>query len=102
MAVPANGRALAMQARQQGRNFPIGEAMTYNNGGYPVISHAIERAGGAPFEEQLKRRLFDPVGMADTALIKSDYGILAGMAANHVLGAGGGVRGGELPPPANH
>ncbi len=101
MAVPPVGRALAMQARQQGRNFPLGEAMIYNNGGYHLSALAIERAGGAPFEAQLKRRLFDPVGLADTGLVKSDYAIVAGMATNHVPRSGGGWRRGMMPSDEN-
>src|SRR5580704_9467724 len=67
MAVPPVGHALALQQRQKSRNFAPGEAMIYNNGGYHLVSIAIERVGGAPFEDQLRTRLFAPLGMNDTA-----------------------------------
>ena len=71
-SLPPLGTVLKAQARQQGRNFAPGEAMIYNNGGYNLVSIAIERVGGAPFEDQLKARLFDVVGMPDTASVPTD------------------------------
>ncbi|HLI66245.1 MAG TPA: serine hydrolase domain-containing protein [Caulobacteraceae bacterium] len=92
MSIPPKGRALEMQVRQRGRNFAPGTAMLYNNGGYHLVSIAIERVGGAPFAEQLKTRLFDPVGMPDTALIESDMDITPGIAAMHMPVREGGWR----------
>ena len=97
MNAPPVGRALAVQARQQGRNFEPGAAMLYNNGGYHLVSIAIERAGGAPFETQLKQRLFDVVGMPDTASIPSDHDITPGIAAMHLPTRAGGWRRGLFP-----
>ena len=91
--IPPLGRALAVQMRQTGRNFEPGEAMIYNNGGYHLVSIAIERVGGAPFEAQLKARLFDVVGMPDTASIPSDQDITPGIATMHVPTRGGWRRG---------
>jgi CubicO group peptidase (beta-lactamase class C family) len=97
MAPGAPGESLKAQIRQTGRNFEPGEAMIYNNGGYHLVSIAIERVGGAPFEDQLKARLFDPVGMADTISLPSDMIILPGMAAMHIPSPGGGWRRGIFP-----
>jgi CubicO group peptidase (beta-lactamase class C family) len=93
MAMPPRGRTVAMQTRQQGRNFAAGEGFIYNNGGYELVSLAIARAGGAPFAELLKRRLFDPLGMADTLLLQSDFAITPGMATLHVPDGDGWRRG---------
>ena len=93
MSVPPVGRALAVQARQQGRNFEPGAAMLYNNGGYHLVSIAIERVGGASFESLLKQRLFDVVGMPDTASIPSDHDITPGVATMHLPNRGGWRRG---------
>jgi D-aminopeptidase len=97
MALPAKGAALAAQVRQTGRNFAPGDAMIYNNGGYHLVSIAIERAGGAPFETQLRQRLFEPLGMVDTASVPSDYSITPGIAAMHVPAPDGGWRRGLFP-----
>jgi D-aminopeptidase len=92
LAVPPVGTGLATQVRQKGRNFAPGEMMIYNNGGYHLISIAIERVGGASFEAQLKQRLFDPLGMLDTESVPSDYSITPGIATMHVPAPGGGWR----------
>jgi len=97
MSRPPTGWALESQMRHAGRNFAPGEAMIYNNGGYHLASIAIERAGGAPFEALLKARLFDPVGMPDTASVPSDHIITPGIATMHVPASGGGWRRGLFP-----
>jgi CubicO group peptidase (beta-lactamase class C family) len=97
MNVPPLGRALALQVRQQGRNFAPGAAMIYNNGGYHLTSIAIERAGGAPFEAQLKTRLFDVVGMPDTVSLPSDHVITPGVATMHTPSRDGTWRRGLFP-----
>ncbi|HEY1559915.1 MAG TPA: serine hydrolase domain-containing protein [Caulobacteraceae bacterium] len=97
MTIAPVGESLKAQSRQEGRNFAPGESMIYNNGGYHLVSIAIERVGGAPFEDQLKTRLFEPVGMIDTISLPSDYIILPGMAAMHLPAPGGGWRRGLFP-----
>jgi CubicO group peptidase (beta-lactamase class C family) len=97
MLAPPVGEALKVQSRQTGRNFAPGTSMIYNNGGYHMVSIAIERVGGAPFEEQLKTRLFDKVGMPDTLSLPSDHIILPGMATMHVPSPTGGWRRGLFP-----
>ncbi len=84
MAVPPVGYGLKTQTRQGGRNFAPGAAMIYNNGGYHLVSIAIERAGRARFEDQLKARLYDVVGMPGTASIPTDYVITPGIATMHL------------------
>ncbi|VVE14128.1 serine hydrolase [Pandoraea horticolens] len=97
MALPPLGEAQRVQVRQADRNFPPGTAMIYNNGGYHLVSIAIERAGGAPFERQLKDRLFDPVGMLDTASVPSDFEITPRIATLHLPTADGRWRRGMFP-----
>jgi CubicO group peptidase (beta-lactamase class C family) len=97
MSAPPIGEALKAQVRQVGRNFAPGEAMIYNNGGYHLVSIAIERAGGAPFEVQLKARLFDPLGMTETLSLPTDHVIVPGMATMHVPSPAGGWRRGLFP-----
>src|SRR5579872_2833811 len=94
MSLPPVGTALAAQVRQSGRNFAPGTAMIYNNGGYHLVSIAIERAGGARFEDQLKARLFDVIGMPDTASVPTDHDITpGGVAAMHLPRRNGWRRG---------
>jgi len=96
LSLPPLGWPLKAQARQQGRNFAPGEATIYNNGGYDLTSIALERVGGAPFEQQLKTRLFDVVGMPDTASVPSDHDITPGVATFHMPRRGGRWRRGMV------
>jgi CubicO group peptidase (beta-lactamase class C family) len=52
--------------------FPAGEGFAYNNGGYVVLALLVERAGGTGYHEQVRRRVLEPAGMADTAFLRSD------------------------------
>lgn len=53
-------------------NFKPGDAHQYNNTGYVLLSHIIERVGRKPFEEQLKEKIFNKLGMNDSQAI-GDY-----------------------------
>ena len=97
MTAPPVGSALKAMIGQTGRNFAPGEAMIYNNGGYHLLSIVIERVGGAPFEAQIKSRLFVPLGLANTESIPSDHDITPGLATLYIPGADGGWRRGLFP-----
>lgn len=97
MRPPPVGSSLSYQVRQRERNFLPGEAMIYNNGGYHLLSIAIERAGAAPFEVQLSNRIFGPLGMLDTTCVASDYLITRGIATLHEKDAQGAWRRGLFP-----
>lgn len=92
LAAPTGSALQTLQA-QDGRNFPPGDAMIYNNGGYHLVSLAVSRLAGAPLAEVLKRRLFDPLRMSDTALVLSDYVMTPGIASFHLPSAEGWRRG---------
>lgn len=97
MTIKPQGESLAVQARQRNVNFAPGDKQIYNNGGYHLLSLAIERAAGMPFEQVLKERLFDPLGMRDTRSVPSDFEIHPGMATMHVARPQGGWRRGIFP-----
>ena len=44
-------------------NFNVGDKYEYNNTGYVLLAEIIERVGKKPFKEQLKQRIFVPLGM---------------------------------------
>jgi CubicO group peptidase (beta-lactamase class C family) len=97
MAIQPAGKALAAQLRQTEANFSPGEAQLYCNGGYHLLSIAIERAAGIPFEQFLKTRLFGPLGMHDTESVPSDMQIKPGVATMHVPRPDGSWRRGIFP-----
>lgn len=97
MTAPPLGAAFAAQQRQKGRNFAPGEATIYNNGGYHLVSMALQEVGGAPFETLLEQRFFEPLGMRNSLSLPSDYRIVPGMATLHVPVADGSWRRGLFP-----
>lgn len=45
---------------------PAGERHAYSGGGYGLLQLLIEERGGRPFAEQARKRVFEPLGMADS------------------------------------
>lgn len=70
-------------------NTAPGETWNYNNGGYVMLSVAIERLTGASLEEVLRERIFAPVGMTDTLLRRKDSDFVPNSATLHNLGPDG-------------
>jgi CubicO group peptidase (beta-lactamase class C family) len=104
LAVMANGHAtmpkgylIGAMARQRGRCFPLGHGQLYNNGGYHLLSVAIERASGQPFGQFLRDELFAPLGMIDTECVPDFVQLVPRMASLHVPEPDGGWRLGYMP-----
>ena len=49
-----------------------GSQFAYNNGGYVMLSIAIEVAAGRSYYDLVQERVLDPAGMADTVFPRSD------------------------------
>ena len=79
-------------------NFPAGEAWTYSNGGYVLLTEVVERVGGAAFGDFLKERILDPAGLHDTLMRPIDTSCLPNSAALHVRNAQGGFDRGVFGP----
>ncbi len=86
------GANLEYLLRQRSSNFAAGERMLYCNGGYQLLSLAVEKASGLRFGEFLRRQLFEPLRMRDTLLWPSDLELLPGMATLHYRMPDGGYR----------
>lgn len=100
LAVQPRGAGLATMVRQSESNFEPGESQLYCNGGYHLLSLAIERASGMRFEQFMQERIFGPMGMVDTASVPCDFRIHRGLATLHVpqpAELGGGWRLGVFP-----
>lgn len=70
-------------------DFAAGTQWRYNNGGYVLLSAAIERISGQPLERVLHERIFTPAGMHDTMLRRWDSGFVPNSAALHFRDAQG-------------
>jgi D-aminopeptidase len=70
-------------------DFAPGSSWSYNNGGYMLLSLAIERITGAPLADVLRKRIFEPVGMRDTMLRAWDSDFVPNSATLHMVDANG-------------
>jgi CubicO group peptidase (beta-lactamase class C family) len=66
-APPANGfPEIVRRLGYVPRETSLRSRFAYNNVAYAVAGEVAARAGGAPWAELLRRRILDPLGMADT------------------------------------
>jgi CubicO group peptidase (beta-lactamase class C family) len=59
--------ALTVILRQRGLNFAPGEEWLYSNSGYVLLKEIVARRSGMSFDEFTRKRLFEPLGMKNTA-----------------------------------
>lgn len=65
-------------------NFAPGEAWSYSNYGYGLLSLVIEKVSGLSLAEFFRQRLFAPLGMVDSLLLPNDMDLLPGLATSHI------------------
>jgi len=94
--VPEDG-AFEYQCRQQADNFAPGDAFTYNNGGYRMLSMVIARVTKLSLAEAMRKRLFEPLRMHNTSLWSNDLDPLPGAAQTHIAHADGSFTKGIFP-----
>ena len=70
--------------------FEPGSKFSYNNSGYFLLGAIVERVTGKPYEQVLKERIFEPLGMKNTGYDHSDT-IIAKRAAGYEKRPGGFV-----------
>lgn len=63
--------------------FQPGTSWSYNNGGYVLLTAAIERIAGNSLDTVLRTRIFEPVGMSDTLLRRWDTDFVPNSATLH-------------------
>ena len=65
-------------------NAPPGMQWNYNNGGYLMLSVAIERIANRSLEDVLEESIFKPIGMYDTCLRRFDTDFMRNAATLHM------------------
>jgi D-aminopeptidase len=80
----SSSELLSLYKRIDDVNAAPGTSWIYNNGGYLLLSAAIERIANQPFEEVLQETIFKPVGMYDTALRRFDTDFVPNSATLHM------------------
>jgi CubicO group peptidase (beta-lactamase class C family) len=89
--VPA-GEPLPSLAEYYGAGLRVvvepGTTFAYTNHGFATLGQIVEDVSGLPLDRYLRERLFEPLGMADTELVRSK-GVKARLATGYVLGRHG-------------
>jgi CubicO group peptidase (beta-lactamase class C family) len=81
--------------RQPSLNCVPGTEFIYSAGGFLLLCMIVERLAGAPMEAILAERLFAPLGLERTALVRNDRPVVANMASPYIESVPGVfVRGG--------
>lgn len=62
----SNADFLAMMGRQRALNFAPGDAYSYSNSGYVLLTIVVERITGKPIRAFAEERIFRPLGMTST------------------------------------
>ena len=70
-------------------NFAPGTSWSYNNGGFLLLTVAIERITGQALEDILRERIFEPAGMYDTLLRRLNTDFVSNSATMHMVGPSG-------------
>jgi CubicO group peptidase (beta-lactamase class C family) len=65
-----------------------GSAFAYSNHGFATLGQLIEEVSGMPLERYFRERIFEPLGMADSDLVRSER-VASRLATGYVLGPGG-------------
>jgi len=73
-------------------NAAPGTTWSYNNGGYLLLSAAIEKIAGRKLEDIMRERIFEPLGMHNTLLRRWDTDFVSNSAALHMSDSGGGLK----------
>ena len=62
-----------------------GSAFAYSNHGYATLGQVVEDVAGIPLERFFRERIFEPLGMADSDLVRSDR-IASRLATGYAMG----------------
>ena len=82
--------ALAVLAGVKQLDFAPGTRFAYSNTNYFLLSLVIERAGGQPFQDFARERLFAPLGMTETLLLHDHSLVVPHRATGYTPRTGGG------------
>ena len=74
------GDLLGLIYRQQGLNYPPGQAYLYSNSDYSLLPLVVERVSGQPLAQYAAARIFGPLGMAGTHFEEDPYVVVPGRA----------------------
>ena len=79
-----------MKAQSKGK-FAPGTRWSYSNSGYAVLSQIVEKTSGQPFEDFLRSRIFEPLGMTNTVAFINTRNSVSNRAYGYRKGTGGWI-----------
>jgi CubicO group peptidase (beta-lactamase class C family) len=69
---PATPTELIARFRDKQLEFAPGKEFSYNNSGYVLLGHVVEKVSGNSYAEFLRENVFRPLGMNDTGYDEND------------------------------
>lgn len=96
---PSDREVFELVAGQRSASFPVGAHMSYSNGGSLLLSRLVERVEGRGLEEVFEDRLFGPIGMTSSGLMRCDSDMEPGVAMTHTPLPDGRCQRGYMPFP---
>ncbi|MEQ8766086.1 MAG: serine hydrolase domain-containing protein [Planctomycetota bacterium] len=82
--VPHTAADMVAFAKEKELTFEPGGRSSYSSAGYSVLARVVEIADGKPFSEVLQARLFDPLGMVQSADVDGRT-VLPGRASSYFV-----------------
>ncbi len=84
---------------QPDMNFKPGDRLMYCNTGFRLLSEIVEKVSGAPMEDLMRKRIFEPLGMANSRLMRLDDEVVPGLATHHLQQPDGSYKKGRWGTP---
>ena len=84
-----NADFLAMMARQRALNFAPGDAYSYTNSGYVLLTIVVERVTGKSIRAFAEERIFRPLGMTSTGFRDRHTMLIRNLATGYGRGGSG-------------
>ena len=81
--------SIALAGAPTGLNFSPGNRFAYSNTGFLLLTLIVEQLTGQPLEAVLEERIFRPLGMRSTKLVRTDESPIRGRALPYVETAAG-------------
>lgn len=80
-------------------NFTPGERLMYCNTGFRLLSEIVEKIAGEDIAEVMRKRIFEPLGMANSRLMRLDDEVVPGLATHHLQQPDGSYKKGRWGVP---
>jgi CubicO group peptidase (beta-lactamase class C family) len=85
-SIETQGGIYSLIINQKSLNFKPGDEFLYSNSGYVLLVKIIEKTSGMKFSKFIEERIFQPVGMNQTAIYDNPGKIIMNSASGHTWG----------------